>query len=72
MDSSVDGNVNYTELVRKAQLGGEADLNRLAELAQGRLCIFVLRLGLQHDVAEDILQESLLEMAKLLCKYKKG
>lgn len=68
----MDSNVDYVELVKKAQLGDEENLSRLAELAQGRLRSFVTRLGLRHDVAEDILQESLLEMAKLLGKLKEA
>ena len=72
MESNMDGCSDYVELVKKSQLGDEEQLNRLAELAEVRLRSFVLRLGLRHDVAEDILQESLLEMAKLLGKLREA
>ena len=68
----MDSNVDYVELVKKAQLGDEEDLSRLAEAAHGRLRSFVMRLGLGHDVAEDVLQESLLEMAKLFGELRKA
>ena len=63
---------NYTELVKKAQLGDERALNRLAELARERLRGYVFRLTLVHDLTEDILQESMLEMFKFLDKLEKA
>jgi len=63
---------DYTELVRKAQLGDERALNRLAELARERLRGYVFRITLADDLTEDILQESMLEMFKFLDKLDKA
>lgn len=58
------------ELVRKAQLGDRQSLDRLAELAKVRLRVYVWRLTLQDDVTQDIVQETLLEMVRILGKLK--
>ncbi len=62
----------YAELVRKAQLGDKESLNRLAEAVRVRLREFVLRLTLQEDLTQDIVQESILEMFKVFDKLKKA
>jgi RNA polymerase sigma factor (sigma-70 family) len=65
-----NGEKEYIELVRKAQLGNEESRNRLAEITRGRLRMYVYRLTLDNDWTEDILQESMLEMFKFLDKLK--
>lgn len=62
----------YIELVKRAQLGDEESLNRLAELAKERLYAYVYRLTLTHELTQDILQESMLEMFKFLDKLEKA
>ncbi|MHC4640870.1 MAG: RNA polymerase sigma factor [Planctomycetota bacterium] len=62
----------YIELVKRAQLGDEESLNRLAELARERLYAYVYRLTLTHELTQDILQESMLEMFKFLDKLEKA
>jgi len=62
----------YIELVKRAQLGDKESLNRLAELARGRLYTYVYRLTLTHELTQDILQESMLEMFKFLNKLEKA
>jgi len=66
----MDDNVNYPELVRQAQLGCRESMDSLAELAQGSLRAYIRRLALNPDLAEEILQETLLEMVKSLKKLK--
>lgn len=61
---------NYIELVKRAQLGDKECLNRLAELAREHLYTYVYRLTLAHDLTQDILQESMLEMFKFLDKLE--
>jgi len=61
---------NYIELVKRAQLGDKESLNRLAELAREHLYTYVYRLTLAHDLTQDILQESMLEMFKFLDKLE--
>jgi RNA polymerase sigma-70 factor (ECF subfamily) len=58
------------ELVRKAQLGDKDCLNRLAETARVRLHEYVYRLTLQEDLAQDIVQETILEMLRLFGKLR--
>jgi RNA polymerase sigma-70 factor (ECF subfamily) len=60
------------ELIRKAQLGDRGSLSRLAEVARVHLREYVLRLTLQEDLTEDIVQESILEMFKVFEKLKKA
>ena len=60
----------HAELVKKAQLGDKECLNRLAEAARVHLREYVLRLTLQEDLTQDIVQESILEMFKVFDKLK--
>jgi RNA polymerase sigma-70 factor (ECF subfamily) len=62
----MSNNVNYLELVRQAQLGGQESMNRLAQLVKGRVCAYIYRLTLNYDLTQDLLQETLLEMVKSL------
>lgn len=57
---------DLVELVRQAQLGDQESIERLAEMARQRLSPYVYRLTLDHDVAEDLLQETLLKMIEAL------
>ena len=58
MDSSND----HILLVRKARQGDKESLDRLAEAASVRLGEYVGRLMVGEAAAEDIVQESILEM----------
>jgi RNA polymerase sigma-70 factor (ECF subfamily) len=60
----------YIELVKRAQLGDEESMNQLAELAKERLYAYIYRLTLTHELTQDILQESMLEMFKFLDKLQ--
>ena len=62
----------HAELIRKARLGDKGSLSRLAEVARVHLREYVLRLTLQGDLTEDIVQESILEMFKVFDKLKKA
>ncbi|MHC4647467.1 MAG: RNA polymerase sigma factor [Planctomycetota bacterium] len=61
----MDPDRDYTALVRQAQLGDRESLDRLAQLTQGRLYAYVYRMVLNEDLAQEIVQESLLEMYKV-------
>jgi len=63
---------DYVELVRRAQLGDEECLNHLAEFASERLRMYVYRATLAHEKTEDIVQESMLEMFKVLGKLREA
>jgi RNA polymerase sigma-70 factor, ECF subfamily len=58
------------QLVNKAQLGDKESLNRLVEESRVYLYEYVLRLTLQKDLTQDIVQESILEMFKVFHKLK--
>jgi len=57
--------------VRQSQLGDKECLNRLVEMARERLRVYVYRLVLDEESTQDIVQESMLEMYKILGKLKK-
>ena len=59
-------------LVRKAQGGDRGSLDRLAELARGRLGVFVYRLTLDQELSQEIVQESMVEMFKVLGKLREA
>ena len=59
-------------MVKKARLGDKECLGRLAELARGPLGQYVLRLTLDKDLTQDIVQEVVLEMFRLFGKLKKA
>ena len=62
---------DYIELVRKAQLGHKESLDELVELVQGRLYAYIYRIILRSDAAQDIVQESMLEMIRVLGKLER-
>jgi len=59
-------NVEFAKLVKQARLGDKGAFNRLAEAARERLRTDFYRLTLDYDLTQEIVQESLLEMFKIL------
>jgi len=57
-----------TELIRRAQQGDRQCLEQLARQARERLRTYVYRLTQRDDLAQEIVQETLLEMCKVLGK----
>ncbi|MHC4394496.1 MAG: RNA polymerase sigma factor [Planctomycetota bacterium] len=68
----MNDNRDYTELVRQAQLDDKGSLDKLTELVQPRLYAYVYRIMLQKDLVQDIVQETMLEMFKVLGKLEKA
>ena len=68
----MDQQLCQIELIRRAQLGDKQCLGQLAQQARERLRTYVYRLTQRDDLAEEIVQESLLEMCKVLGKLKKA
>ena len=62
---------DYQKLVRRAKLGDQASMDQLAHLAEPRLLAYLYRLTLRHDLAQDLLQETLLEMVESLKRLKR-
>ncbi len=54
----------FTQWVRRAQLGDQGATGHLAEAARQRLYAYIYRLTLNHDLAQDLLQETLLKMVE--------
>jgi RNA polymerase sigma-70 factor (ECF subfamily) len=61
----------HIRLVRLAQQGHENCMSQLAEEAEGRLCAYIYRVTLDHDLTQDLSQEALLQMVKSLGNLKK-
>ena len=59
------------ELVRQARLGDRKSLEDLAKAVRGRLYAYVYRIVLRDDLAQDIVQETMLEMFKLIGNLEK-
>jgi len=60
------------ELIRRAQCGDRQCLDQLAQQSRERLRTYVYRLTQRDDLAQEIVQESLLEMCMVLGKLKKA
>ncbi len=58
------------ELIRRAQNGDRQSLEQLAGQVRERLRTYVYRLTQKDDLAQEIVQETLLEMCKVLGKLK--
>jgi len=62
----------YIGLVQKAQSGERDSVNKLAEAVVERLRAYICRLTLDRDQTEDIVQETILEMFRVLGKLRKA
>jgi len=67
----MDRKTYQLELVKQAQRGDKESLGLLAEQARIRLHTYVYRLTQQEELTQEIVQESLVEMCKVLGKLKK-
>jgi len=61
-----DDNAALVATVTKAQQGDSLSMNRLAEGAEKRLYAYIYRLTLDHDLTEELLQQTLLKMVESL------
>jgi RNA polymerase sigma-70 factor (ECF subfamily) len=68
----MDLQLHQIELVRGAQRGDKECLNQLARQAKDRLRTYVFRMTQQEDLTQEIVQESLLEMFKVIGKLRKA
>ncbi|MBW8038844.1 MAG: RNA polymerase sigma factor [Planctomycetes bacterium] len=67
----MDEDKDYIVLVKQARLGSRESLEALAKLVRGRLYAYVYRIVLREHLAQDIVQESMLEMFKVLGKLQR-
>ena len=68
----MDQQLDQLELIRRAQCGDRQCLGQLAKQARPRLYTYVYRLTQKDDLAQEIVQESLLEMCKVIGKLEKS
>ena len=68
----MDRQAYQIELVKKAQQGDKNSLDQLAMQSRDRLHTYVLRMTQQEDLAQEIVQESLLEMFKVIGKLREA
>jgi len=61
-----DENAILTSTVSEAQRGDKLSMTRLAEGAEKRLYAYIYRLTLNHDLTEELLQQTLLKMVESL------
>lgn len=68
----MDENIGIAQLVRQAQFGNQQSMSELAQLVEGRLFAYIYRLTLNYDLAQDLLQETLLNMVESLKDLKRA
>jgi RNA polymerase sigma-70 factor (ECF subfamily) len=68
----MEKDADYIRLVKKAQLGDRSSLERLSKEARRRLQVDVFRLTLKDDLTGDIVQETILEMLKILSELREA
>jgi RNA polymerase sigma factor (sigma-70 family) len=68
----MDVDKDYIVLVRQARLGNRESLETLSKLVRGRLYAYVYRIVLREHLAQDIVQESMLEMFKVLGELQRA
>ena len=66
----MDENAGYVELIRRAQFGDQDSMNRLAELVEPRLLVYLYRLTVNYDLAQDLMQDTMLKMVESLNEVK--
>jgi RNA polymerase sigma-70 factor (ECF subfamily) len=64
--------VDYAGIVKKAQLGEKESVELLSQFVQERLRVDIWRLTLDRELTQDIVQESLVEMLKMLSDLKEA
>ena len=65
-----DENVSFVQLIRQAQLGDRQSMSELAQLAEGKVFAYIYRLTLNYDLAQDLMQETMLKMVESLKNLK--
>ena len=68
----MESDTDHARLVEQAQLGDEKCLEQLTRAAQERLRVDVYRLTLDAELTGDIVQETILEMLKILSELKEA
>ena len=67
-----EDNENIQQLLSEARLGSRGSMGRLAVIVRERLYPFVFRTTLDHELTEDILQETLLTMVRQIMSLRQS
>jgi len=65
-----EDNNNIQQLLSEASSGNQTSMGRLALIVREKLYSFVFRTTLDHDLTEDVLQETLLTMVHQVCRLR--
>ena len=65
-----DDNENIQDLLSEARSGSSRSMGLLADIVRERLYSFVFRTTLDHDMTEDVLQETLLTMVRQIDRLR--
>ncbi|MHC4482765.1 MAG: RNA polymerase sigma factor, partial [Planctomycetota bacterium] len=68
----MEKHIDYVSLVKRAQRGDKECLDRLTEAAEKSLRVDVYRITLEHDLTQDIVQETILEMLKVFSELREA
>ena len=68
--SQMGENADYFEIIKHAQLGSQESMSRLAQQAREKVCIYIYRITLDYHLAQDLSQDTVLEMVKSLKRLK--
>lgn len=69
--SNISKNSDVLNLVKKAQRGCQQSMDSLTQQANGTIFGYIYRITLNWDIAEDLQQETLLEMVRSLKNLRK-
>src|SRR4030042_2576681 len=61
---------DYLRIIKQAQLGSEDDMSRLTTKARQRVFVYIYRVTLDYHLAQDLAQDTVLEMLKSLKRLK--
>ena len=68
----MENNIDHVKLVKEAQLGDKQCLEQLSKAARQRLRVDIYRLTLEADLTQELVQETILEMLKVLDELKEA
>ncbi len=61
---------NYLEIIKQAQLGNRDSMSRIAKEGRSRVFVYIYRVTLDYHLAQDLSQDTVLEMIKSLKRLK--
>jgi RNA polymerase sigma factor (sigma-70 family) len=63
-------NAGYLEIIKQAQLGSRDSMSRLTDDAREKIFVYIYRVTLDYHLAQDLSQDTVLEMVKSLKRLK--